>query len=79
MELTKAIYTHVPVLLKDGPPEENPWIVSFNRMFDMASDSHLFRTREQLEDDDWKLEGNISHKDGERCFPLYEGKMVSAL
>ncbi len=76
MELTKAIYERVPVLIKEGPPEENPWGISFNRMFDMANDSHLFRTCEQLEADGWWLEGNSFCKDGEECLPLYEGKMT---
>jgi hypothetical protein len=76
MELTKRIYMHIPVLFKESPPEENPWGVSFNRMFDMANDSHLFRTRTQLETDEWKLEGNVFYKDGERYLPLFEGKMI---
>src|SRR6266699_922748 len=77
MELTKTIYKRVPVLIKDGPPEEKPWGIAFNSMFHMANDSHLFRTREQLETDGLRLEGNVFHKDGEACLPLYEGKMVS--
>ena len=77
MELTKAIYERVPVLIKESLPEVNPWGIKFSRMFDMTNDSHLFRTREQLEQDGWKLEGNIFHKDDEVCLPLYEGKMIS--
>ena len=42
----------------------------------MANDSHLFRTREQLEADGWRLEGNIFRKDGEEYLPLYEAKMI---
>ena len=79
MVLTKTIYTHIPILLEEGSPEENPWSISFNRMFDMASDSHLFRTREQLELDGWTLEGDVFHKDDEKYLPLYEGKMTSVL
>jgi hypothetical protein len=78
-ELTKAIYRRVPVLIKearDGQPEENPWGITFNRMFDMANDSHLFRTREQLEEEHWKLQGNIFRKAGEEYLPLYEAKMI---
>jgi len=75
-ELTKAIYSRVPVLIKEGQVEENLWQVSFNRMFDMANDSYLFRTRKQLEMDGWMLEGYVFHKDGEKYLPLYEGKMV---
>jgi len=87
-ELTKAIYRRVPVLIRearDGRPEENPWGITFNRMFDMSNDSHLFRTREQLEADGWTLEGNVFRKrermaNGEwrieEYLPLYEAKMV---
>jgi len=46
------------------------------RMFDMANDSDLFRTWTQLEEDGWRLEGNIFVKDGKKCLPLYEAKMV---
>lgn len=74
-ELTKAIYRRVPVLLREGPPEQNPWGVRFLRMLDMANDSHLFRTREQLEKDGWQLEGNIFRQGGREYLPLYEAKM----
>jgi hypothetical protein len=62
-ELCKSIYRHVPVLIREGPPEENLWGISFSRMFDMSNDSGLFRTCEQLED-------GISYR------PLYEAKMM---
>jgi hypothetical protein len=75
-EITKGIYQRVPVLVKEGPPEENPWGVSFMRMFDMANDSHYFRTRDELESDGWTLQGNIFVKGEERYLPLYEAKMV---
>jgi hypothetical protein len=75
-EITKAIYRRVPVLIKEGPPEENPWGVHFLRMFDMSNDSHLFRTREQLEREGWRLDGNIFVKGDERYLPLYEAKMI---
>jgi len=79
-ELTKAIYRRVPVLIKearDGNPEENPWGISFKQgLFNMTSDSGLFRTREQLEEEHWKLQGNIFRKAGEEYLPLYEAKMI---
>ncbi|WP_298069613.1 N-6 DNA methylase [uncultured Mailhella sp.] len=78
-ELTKAVYRRVPVLIRearDGRPEENPWGVKFNRMFDMSNDSRLFRTREELEDDGWLLAGNVFEKAGKNCLPLYEAKMI---
>jgi hypothetical protein len=75
-ELTKAIYRRVPVLIKEGPPEENPWGVSFLRMLDMSNDSHLFHTREQLEQAGWRLEGNRFVRGAEVMLPLYEAKML---
>ncbi len=75
-ELTKAIYRWVPVLIKEGPPEVNPWGIKFSAMFHMTNDSHLFRTREQLEAEGWRLVGNVFDQDGERYLPLYEAKMI---
>lgn len=77
--LTRAVYHRVPVLIREGregQPEENPWGIKFNRMFDMANDSQLFHTREQLEEDGWQLQGNIFAKDGQKFLPLYEAKMI---
>ena len=79
-ELTKAIYRRVPVLSREasgGYPEENPWGIRFRQgMFNMTSDSGLFRSRSDLEADGWRLEGNVFHKNGEECLPLYEAKMI---
>jgi hypothetical protein len=41
-EMTKRIYRRVPVLVREGDPDGNPWGVSFMAMFHMANDSHLF-------------------------------------
>ena len=41
----------------------------------MANDSNLFRTREQLSEEGWTLEGNVYTKDKERYLPLYEAKL----
>jgi hypothetical protein len=62
-ELTKAIYRRVPVLVREGEPDGNPWGLEFMRMFDMSNDSGLFRTATQR--------GELS-----RPVPLYEAKMV---
>jgi len=76
-ELTKAVYRRVPVLLSKGPPERNPWGVSFRQgLFNMTSDSHLFRSRAELESDAWALDGNAFVRGQERMLPLYEAKMV---
>ena len=78
-ELTKAIYRRVPVLVRearDGWPAENPWGIRFSTMFHMSNDSHLFRTREQLEAEGWELDGNVFRRDGAEYLPLYEAKMT---
>lgn len=76
-EITKAIYRRVPVLVRENDPDGNPWGVTFKQgLFNMTSDSHLFRTREQLESDGWTLEGNHFVRGDDRYLPLYEAKMV---
>ncbi|EEF63337.1 Eco57I restriction-modification methylase domain-containing protein [Pedosphaera parvula] len=76
-DLTKVIYFRVAVLFREEPKEENPWSIRFNTMFHMSSDSHLFRTREQLEVEGWKLEKNIFFRAGAEYLPLYEAKMTA--
>ncbi|MBQ7738628.1 MAG: N-6 DNA methylase [Desulfovibrionaceae bacterium] len=99
-ELTKAVYRRVPVLIKEKmvnendntiEKEQNTWAVKFLRMFDMANDSELFRTKEQLEKANGELQGNkflvekdtvIDTSTGELLIqlgtwlPLYEAKMI---
>lgn len=75
-ELTLAVYRHLPVLVRHGTTDGNPWGVSFMRMIDMSNDSGLFRTRDQLEADGWTLDGNTFHRGLDRMLPLYEGKLV---
>lgn len=75
-ELTKEVYRRVPVLIRGASAEGNPWGLAFSRMFDMSNDSNLFRTREHLEADGWKLQGNIfCCEDSVSYLPLYEAKL----
>jgi len=74
-ELTRGIYRRVPVLV-NGEREENPWGTHFSTMFHMTNDSHLFRTREQLEAEGFALQGNRFVRDEEIYLPLYEGRMI---
>ena len=79
-ELTKTIYQRIPVLIRDardGIPEQNNWGITFNRMFDMANDSQLFQTKEQLEGQGYTLDGNVFRKNSDAFVPLYEAKMVN--
>ena len=75
-EITKAVYRRVPVLFNEGKSGGDRWGVSFLRMFDMANDSSLFRTAEQLELEGWCLRGSVFELDGAQYLPLYEAKMV---
>ncbi|MBU3749522.1 MAG: hypothetical protein FGM52_03580 [Mycobacterium sp.] len=61
-EITLGIYRRVPVLIREGDPDGNPWGIKFMRMFDMSNDSHLFHTRDELETDGWVLNGNVFEK-----------------
>lgn len=75
-EISKELYRRIPVLIREGEPEGNPWGISFLRMFDMANDSGHFSTREQLQANGFTLEGNHFIGDGESWLPLYEAKMI---
>ena len=71
-----AIYRRAGVLWREGDPDGNPWGLRFLRMFDMANDSGLFRTRAELAAAGWRLEANRFKKDGVVMLPLYEAKMT---
>lgn len=73
--ITKEIYQRVPVLLNEATGE-NPWGISFMRMFDMSNDSGLFRTAEGLEADGYMLDGNRYRKGASELLPLYEAKLM---
>lgn len=79
-ELTKAIYRRVPVLWREAinnQPEVNRWKLRFSQgLFNMSSDSHHFRTAQELEADDYRREGNVFVSPYDRYLPLYEAKML---
>jgi hypothetical protein len=77
-ELTAKIYARVPVLVEEGRGEEgNPWGVEFRQgLFNMTSDSHLFRTAAQLLEGGFVRDGADWAMGGERFVPLYEAKMI---
>lgn len=74
-ELTRKIYRRVPVLVNEETGV-NPWGVSFMAMFHMSNDSHLFRTREELEGEGYRREGNRYVRGESVYLPLYEAKMI---
>ncbi|HXN59927.1 MAG TPA: DNA methyltransferase, partial [Acidimicrobiales bacterium] len=75
-EITLDIYRRHPVLIRTDDPDGNPWGLSFMTMFHMSNDSELFRTREQLEDQGWALDGNVFRRNDEVMLPLYQGVMT---
>jgi hypothetical protein len=76
-EITKAIYQRVPVLLSHAASDGNPWRIELVQgLFNMSHQSHLFRTRADLETEGWCLEGSVFVRGGDRYLPLYEAKMT---
>ena len=77
--LTTAIYDRLPVLVDRSSGEAvKAWPVKYETMFHMTNDSGLFRTREELEEQEgaWPVGGNRFGSPSGDWVPLYEGKMV---
>lgn len=75
-KLTAKIYRNSTILYNEITGE-NPWNVKFGSMFNMSTDSSLFRTYAQLTAQSATLNGNtFTTVDGETYVPLYEGKMI---
>jgi hypothetical protein len=75
-DLTLALQRRIPVLWDETRHDGNPWGIRIKNLFNSTDDSDLYRTREVLEGDGWKLQGNVFARNGERMLPVYEGKMV---
>ncbi len=54
----------------------NPWDVTTRNLYNMTDDEHLFRSKLELEEEGWQLNGNVFELEGKRMLPLYEAKMV---
>lgn len=79
MALTTAIYARLPVLVdRSGGAPIAAWPVRYVRMFDMTNDSHLFRTRAELEEREgaWSIGGNRFQSAAGEWVPLYAGRMI---
>jgi Type I restriction-modification system methyltransferase subunit len=78
-DLTAKIYSKSPVLIDEtNSLDGNPWNVSFKQgLFNMTSDSHLFRTAEQLNSGGFARSGMNWILQNEVFVPLYEAKMMS--
>jgi hypothetical protein len=79
MVLMKTLYQRVPILIREADKPDNPWGISFKQgLFNMATDSGLFRTKKELEADGWAFDETrrIFARDGEEYIPLYDAKMI---
>lgn len=80
-ELTTAIYARLPILVdRSSGDEVKAWPVRYSTMFHMTNDSHLFRTRAELEEREgaYPVGGNRYRGEAGEWVPLYEGKMAQA-
>jgi hypothetical protein len=75
-EITLGICRRHPVLIHDAHPNANPWDLRFVRMFDMANDSGLFETADDLKDLGAVFDGWAWNKGDQRWVPLYEDKLL---
>ena len=78
MEIARKMYHRAGVFWRESKGdigEHNPWGITMSAMFNITSDSDLFRRREDLAAAGWNLEGNIFTRGNERYIPLYEAKM----
>ena len=81
LDLTRKLYRAAPVLIREREDQtdgdENPWGITFQRLFDMSTDSRHFETATQLSEQRFCRDGpNWRHVDGRVYVPLYEAKMI---
>jgi hypothetical protein len=76
-EIILDVQRRIPILIREGDPDGNPWDIRFKTMFHMSNDSNLFHTRDELEADGWVLDGNVFERGKERMLPLYQGMMAT--
>ena len=79
--LTASIYKVFPILIdRSGAEPKKLWPVNYSQMVNMTSDSHLFRTKVELEDKEraFPIGDNRWRTGDAEWAPLYEGKMVQA-
>jgi hypothetical protein len=78
-EITRGIYERHPVLVDhSGEKECKAWPVRFRQgLFNMTSDSHLFRTAAHLDAEGfYPIEGNRWKRGEDLYLPLYQGRMI---
>lgn len=74
-EITNKVYDKAVIILNEETGE-NPWNIKLGTLFNMATHSYLFRTRQQLIEAGAIAQGNNYVLHNETYVPLYEGKMI---
>ena len=78
-KLMTAIYDRLPVLVdRSSGTKVKAWPVKYETMFHMTKDSHLFRTREELEEKEgaYPVGNNCYDSPKGEWVPLYVGRMI---
>ena len=80
--IAMQVYAQHTVLVQHGAGNaqaQNRWAMQYVRMFDMTTDSGLFRTAKWLQDEGFSRADLGRWRKGDQCaWPLYEGKMLQA-
>jgi hypothetical protein len=75
--LSKKIYLENNIIMKvQDDKNDNPWNIELKQgLFNLTSDSHFFKTKEDLEKDCYIKKKNTYAKNNDMYVPLYESKM----
>ena len=79
-DITRRIYERHPVLVNRSSEEvRRPWPIRYMQgLFNMTSDSGLFRTAARLDEEGfYRVQGNRWQRGEELYLPLYQGRMIS--
>lgn len=79
-DLLSQIYARLPILVeREGNMEIKVWPVKYATMFHMTSASGLFRTKQELIENEggYPLGGQVYGTSSGKWLPLFEGKMIS--
>jgi hypothetical protein len=77
-DITKAIYRRLPVLIKEGPLEENPWGAYYLRLIHYGDHSDKLHTADDCQHQGYRLQGNNWISGTEVRLPVYESKLINS-
>ena len=77
-DLTRNLYSRVPILIKEGSQADNPWEISYRKgLFNMTTDSGIFLDGSALAESGFIRNGNRwIDPSGSKALPLIEAKML---